>query len=110
MRRTFHAAVVLAFGAAFVLGSVSGVEAQSFQGGLRGSVKDSQGIIPGATVTLTNEATGVSRDTVTNDSGEYSFPALDAGNYTVKASVTGFKAFERRGMRIATQSFVTLDI
>ncbi len=37
--------------------------AQSFQGGLRGAVKDAQGVIPGVTVTLTNEGTGVSRAT-----------------------------------------------
>jgi hypothetical protein len=84
--------------------------AQSFQGGMRGAVKDAQGVIPGVTVTLTNEATGVIRDTVTNDSGEYSFPALDPGNYTVKATVAGFKGFERRGIRISTQTFVTLDV
>ena len=48
--------------------------AQSFQGGMRGAVKDAQGVIPGVTVTLTNEANGVSRDTISNASGEYSFP------------------------------------
>jgi hypothetical protein len=49
--------------------------AQSFQGGLRGVVKDPQGVIPGATVTLVNEQNNVSRETDTNDVGEYSFPA-----------------------------------
>jgi trimeric autotransporter adhesin len=93
-----------------LLGSAVDAHAQTFQGGLRGAVKDAQGVIPGVTVTLTNAATGVSRDTVTNDSGEFSFPALDPGNYDVKAAVTGFKTFERRGIRIATQTFVTLDI
>src|SRR5687768_13653750 len=110
MRRVLHALFSVAFGVALLAGSAGSASAQSFQGGLRGSVKDSQGIIPGASVILTNEGTGVSRDTVTNDSGEYSFPALDPGSYTVKASVTGFKSFERRGIRIATQTFVTLDI
>jgi hypothetical protein len=83
---------------------------QTFQGGLRGGVKDAQGVIPGVTVTLVNEATNVGRDTVTNDAGEFSFPAVDPGNYTVRAGVQGFKRFERRGIRIATQTFVTLDI
>src|SRR5690348_16933253 len=57
--------------------------AQSFQGGLRGAVKDAQGVIPGVTVTLMNEANGVTRDTISNSSGEYSFPAVDPGNYEV---------------------------
>jgi hypothetical protein len=110
MRRVLHALFSMAFGVALLAGSAGSVSAQSFQGGVRGSVKDTQGVIPGATVTLTNEANGVSRDTVTNDSGEYSFPALDASTYTIKAGVTGFKTFERRGIRIGTQQFVTLDI
>lgn len=84
--------------------------AQSFQGGLRGAVKDAQGVIPGVTVSLTNEANGVARDTVSNASGEYSFPAVDPSSYTVKATVQGFKTFERKGIRIGTQQFVTLDI
>ena len=86
------------------------VSAQSFQGGVRGSVKDAQGVIPGVTVTLTNEANGVSRDTVSNSSGEYSFPAIDPSSYTIKATVQGFKTFQRQGIRIGTQQFVTLDI
>jgi trimeric autotransporter adhesin len=84
--------------------------AQSFQGGVRGAVKDSQGIIPGATVTLTNEATNLSRETSTNNAGEFSFPAVDPGTYTIRASVQGFKTFERKGVRIGTQQFLTLDI
>ncbi len=88
----------------------SGVYAQSAQGGLRGVVKDPQGVIPGVTVTLTNEGNNVSRETVTNEVGEYSFPAVDPGTYTVKAGVSGYKTFERKGVRISTQQVVGLDV
>jgi len=74
--------------------------AQSFQGGLRGTVRDPQGVIPGATVTLVNQEAGVSRDTTTNDAGEYSFPGVPPGVYTIRASVAGFKTFERKDARI----------
>src|SRR5262245_49450623 len=84
--------------------------AQSFQGGLRGTVKDPQGVIPGATVALVNQETGVARETVTNEAGEYSFPGVTPGIYTIRAAVTGFKTFERKDARIATQQFLTLDI
>lgn len=84
--------------------------AQSSQGGLRGSVKDAQGVIPGVAVTLVNEATNVSRDTVTNASGEYSFPAVEPGSYVIKVAVQGFKTFERQGVRISTQQFINLDV
>ncbi len=86
------------------------VHAQSAQGGLRGVVKDPQGVIPGVTVTLTNEGNNTSRETVTNGVGEYSFPAVDPSHYTVKASVPGYKSFERKGIIISVQSFVALDI
>jgi trimeric autotransporter adhesin len=108
MKTFWQVAVCVVFGT--LLGSAALASAQSFQGGVRGAVKDSQGIIPGVTVTLTNEGNNVSRDTVTNDSGEFSFPALDAGNYSIKAGITGFKTFERRGIRVGTQQFITLDI
>jgi hypothetical protein len=102
--------VYLVFGVALFFGSASSARAQSSQGGVRGAVKDSQGVIPGVTVTLTNEATGVPRETVTNESGEYSFPAVEPGEYSIKAGVAGFKTFERRGVRVSTQQFITLDI
>ena len=74
-------ALVLAWGPA---------DAQTFTGGLRGAVRDANGVIPGVTVTLTNVATNVTRETTSNDSGEYSFPAVAPGTYTIKASLTGF--------------------
>jgi trimeric autotransporter adhesin len=90
--------------------AVVDVDGQTFQGGLRGAVADAQGLIPGATVALTNEQTNITRDAVTNDSGAYSFAALDPGSYSVRVAVPGFKTFERKGLRINTQQFVTLDI
>ena len=102
----------LSFGLLWALVSslAAGLSAQSAQGGLRGVVKDPQGIIPGVTVTLTNEQTNTTRETVTNEVGEYSFPAVESGRYTVKAVVPGYKTFERKGVQIAVQSFVGLDI
>src|SRR5262245_4987824 len=84
---------------------------QGFQGGLRGSVRDAGGaVVPGAEVTLTNEATRLSRMTVTNESGEYSFAALDPGSYQLHASLAGFKPQDLIGIRIGTQQFLTLDL
>src|SRR6266566_835796 len=84
---------------------------QGFQGGLRGAVRDTGGaLVPGVEVMLTNEATSLSRTTVTNDSGEYSFAALEPGSYRLHASLPGFKALDQPGIRIGTQQFVTLDL
>lgn len=82
----------------------SNAHAQSFQGGLRGTVKDAQGVIPGVTVTVINDANNVARDTVSNNVGEFSFPAVDPATYVVKATVQGYKTFERKGVRIGRSS------
>ena len=97
----------------FLLVAVTSLgRAQSFQGGLRGAVKEKEAdrVIPGVTVVLVNQATNISRDTVSNSSGEYSFPAVTPGTYTVKAALDGFSTFERRGLTIGTQQFITLDL
>jgi hypothetical protein len=84
--------------------------AQTFTGGLRGEVKDANGVIPGVTVTLTNEETSVAREVTTNEVGQYNFSAVQPGTYTVKTSLQGYKSYERMGVRIGTQQFITLDI
>ena len=84
--------------------------AQTFTGGLRGAVRDANGVVPGATVTLTNDENGATRDAVSNEEGQYNFAAVPPGNYTVKAELTGFRTYENKGIRIAAQQFVTLDI
>jgi trimeric autotransporter adhesin len=94
-----------------LLGTLAAVAgAQTFTGGVRGVVSDVNGVIPGVTVTLTNEATNVSRDTVTNDVGQYNFPAVQPGTYSIKTSLTGYKSSERSGLRIGTQQFLTIDL
>ena len=84
---------------------------QSFQGGIRGSVADTGGgVIPDAKVSLIDEATNTSRATLTNTAGEYVFNAVNPATYTVSVESPGFKKFERKGVIVATQQFVTLDL
>ena len=90
--------------------SATSVYGQTFTGGIRGVVNDANGVVPGATVTLTNESTNVSRDTLTNEAGQYNFPAVPPGLYTLKTQLTGFKTAERTGLRVATQQFLTIDL
>jgi trimeric autotransporter adhesin len=84
--------------------------AQTFTGGLRGAVRDANGVIPGVTVQLVNEATNITREAVSNDQGEFNFAAVPPGTYTVKASLSGFRSYENRSVRIGAQQFITLDI
>jgi Carboxypeptidase regulatory-like domain/TonB-dependent Receptor Plug Domain len=66
------------------------------------AVDSGGGIIPGATVAVKNNATGVALETVTNSSGAFSVPALDPGTYTVTVSLTGFKTAVLNDVRIVT--------
>src|SRR5262249_43081602 len=95
---------------AVVLTATLTASAQQFTGGVRGIVKDANGVIPGVTVTLTNEATNISREVVTNDVGQYNFPAVPPGTYTLKSSISGYKRYESKGLIVGTQQFVTLDV
>jgi hypothetical protein len=78
--------------------------AQSSSGSsLSGVVVDSDGgAIPGAAVVVKNNATGVTLEAVSNASGRFSFPALDAGTYTVTVSLSGFKTFVANDVRLVS--------
>src|SRR5579883_2057884 len=90
--------------------------AQNASGTIAGTVVDRSGaIVPNAKVVLKNEATNVTRDTVTNGSGVFTFPAVQPGNYTVTISSTGLQTYERPGIALTQGATVglgtvTLDI
>jgi len=87
------------------------LRAQSIYGGVRGLVADAQGgVIANAKVTLTDEGTGFARSTVSNTLGEYTFASVTPATYMLVAESPGFKRFDRRGIVVATQQFVTLDL
>lgn len=66
--------------------------AQSGAGSIQGTVTDSTGaVIPGASVHVVNQATGVAVDTKTNNTGFYEVPELFTGTYVVTVSAKGMK-------------------
>ena len=68
---------------------------------LTGTVQDnSSAVIPGAQVTLTDEATGLTRVVQTNRQGLYAFPALVPGTYTVKVEAKSFQSKEVTGIEL----------
>src|SRR4030095_1961972 len=91
--------------------ATTSVFAQSYQGGLRGTIRDQGGaIIPGVEISLINEATEVSRNTITNEIGEFVFASVTPGAYKMHVMMPGFKTFDRAGINIGTQQFITLDV
>lgn len=70
--------------------------AQRSSGTIRGTVTDpSSSIVPGATVTVRNEGTGLTRTTVTNADGLYAFTELPVGSYQIEVALSGFKTASR---------------
>jgi hypothetical protein len=70
--------------------AVSGI-AQVATTSLRGQVKDPSGaVVPGATITLTNGATGQTISATSTAGGEYTFPQIPPAKYTIKATAQGF--------------------
>ena len=75
--------------------------AQKITATIRGTVTDTTGgVVPGANVTVRGEDTGVTRSTVTNSSGVYSFPELQVGTYTVEVAISGFKTSVVKGIAL----------
>ena len=78
--------------AVFLLLSASAAYSQVVTASLVGTVKDSSGaVIPSAKVVAKNNATGMTRQTVANTSGDYAIRELQPGTYTVSGSFQGFK-------------------
>jgi hypothetical protein len=84
--------------------------AQGASGRILGRVADPTGaVLSGAKVTLLNEATGISRDAVTNDSGDYNFVEVAPGTYTVQFELTGFKKNVQKSVIVDVNQVVTLN-
>ena len=86
------------------------VYAQAPTGIIEGTVTDASGaVVPNATLTITNKATGIARDVTAGTNGNYSAPALNAGDYEVKAALTGFKTVVESAT-VTAGSDVTVNI
>jgi len=87
---------------ALIIGAPPALIAQVTSGSINGTVKDATGgVLPGATVTVSNPSTGVTRTVSTNDTGEFVVPNLPPGTYTIRVELQGFKAFEKSDVRLS---------
>jgi hypothetical protein len=78
---------------------------------LRGRVVDAQGaVVPGVTVVVRNQATGMFRDTVSGPDGSFIASGLVPGTYMVTAELQGFKKFDRRDLRLEVGKTVSIDV
>ncbi|MBE3111804.1 MAG: TonB-dependent receptor [Acidobacteria bacterium] len=78
---------------------------------IEGIVTDATGGgLPGATLVVTNVATGVERRSVTGPAGRYRIPALPVGEYKFTVSLDGFATVERTGLELQIGQISTIDI
>lgn len=85
--------------------------AQTFRGGINGTVTDQSGaVVAGAAVEATDSATGVSHKTVSSSAGEYSFQDMPLGTYVVKISGSGFKESVIKNVPVTAGVIYTLPV
>ena len=99
----------------FAIGAATSVPALAQGGGattsLSGTVTDTSGaIIPGATVAVKSNATSTQFDTVSNESGYFTVPALDPGAYTVTVTLMGFKTAVLNDVRVNASTPATVRV
>ena len=84
--------------------------AQGTGGRILGRVADASGaVLAEVKVTLTNEATNVSQETQTNASGDYSFPQVPVGTYTLSFDLKGFKTIVSKGVTVELNQVLTFN-
>jgi len=79
-------------------------------GSFSGNVNDkSGGAIPGASVAVTSQATGLERDTKTDSAGHYLVPLLPVGTYDIKVGASGFQSADSKDLRLQVDEARELD-
>jgi outer membrane receptor protein involved in Fe transport len=84
------------------------------QGGtavVNGTVFDpAKAVLPGVTVTVTNEATGISREAISGPEGHFVVPTLMPGTYTIRTALAGFQGQTREGIVLSIGQELTIDL
>jgi hypothetical protein len=94
-----------------LFGASASAHSQAAHGAIEGTVTDlTGGVLPGASVIVTNLDTGTERLSITNENGLYRVLLLPLGTYRVVAELPGFKRFEHAGVRIGAGQSVLVDM
>src|ERR1035437_3806426 len=110
MNKIFRTAFVLALFACANFLLVAPARAQSIYGSIFGTVTDKSGAaVPGATITVTDEAKGTVVTATSNASGDYSVPHLIPDVYDIKVTFKGFKSFETKGVEVSADAAPRID-
>jgi Carboxypeptidase regulatory-like domain len=87
------------------------LSAQGTGGRILGRISDPTGaVLSGVKVTATNEATSVAQDTLSNDSGDFIFPNVAVGTYSLSFDLKGFKKAVRHSIALDVNQVITLNM
>src|SRR5688572_27686890 len=90
---------------------VISIQAQSVEGRLEGTIRDSQGaVIPNATITVKDLARGTTRTAVSEREGRFSVPSLSPGNYQLTAEAVGFRRGLVQSLTLEVNQVVTVEV
>jgi hypothetical protein len=93
------------------LACANGAYAQQGTSSIRGRIADAQGaVLPGVTVVVTHQESGVYREVASNVDGSYFITGIVPGSYRVTAKLSGFKSYDRRDVLFEVGRTVSLDI
>ncbi len=110
MLRFFSRSLVVFLMATAVLFFPRSAYSQQSSATINGTVRDSSGaVIEGATITLTNLDTSVSRNSVSNSAGDYAFVDVQPASYVLKISKPGFSTLTQQGVRLSVNQTATLN-
>jgi Carboxypeptidase regulatory-like domain len=91
--------------------AIATMRAQEFKGTLLGRITDPSGaVIPNANITVRNEETGVPEHTISNAGGNYTFPFLLPGRYTVRTEAKGFRTTEQHAVNVDINDRIELNV
>lgn len=103
--------ILLMLGSVAMLSVLAGAGKAQTSGEITGLVTDPSGAaVSGATVTVTNKATGATRRATTNREGLYAFPSLLPGMYELKVEAAGFKTAQLDNVTLEIQQAARRDI
>jgi hypothetical protein len=109
-RSGFLKGIILA-GLFVCLGFAPAARAQYDNGSVLGTIKDTTGaVVPNASVTVTDTATGISTQTKTNGSGDYEVPTLHVGTYNITATAPGFAQAAARNIAVSVGGRQRIDL
>jgi hypothetical protein len=96
---------------AFIIVLPGLADAQERFGGMIGIVRDEAGgVLPGATVTITNQATGRAKSAVTDEAGRYRAPTLEPGRYRARIELSGFAPVEIADITVILGKTLEVDV